>query len=53
MPSFHLEKLGRHDLAVFIIYIMERFNIKSRLDDIRYTDFATLGSLCAYIGGQL
>jgi acyl carrier protein len=52
-PSFNLENLGSHDLAVFIVYIMEKFNIKSKLDDIRYTDFATLGSLCAYIGGQL
>ena len=53
VPSFHLAKLGSHDLVVFIVYIMERFNIKSRLDNMRYTDFATLGSLCAYIGGQL
>ncbi len=52
-PSFHLEKLESHDLVVFIVYIMERFNIKSSLDDIRYTDFVNLGSLCAYIGGQL
>lgn len=52
-PSFHMGQLGSHDLALFLIYILKKFNIDTRLEDMRYTDFASLGNLCAYIGGQI
>ena len=52
-PSFVLTQLDSNELYAFLVYILKKFSINTRPDDMRYTDFSSAGSLCAYIGGQI
>lgn len=49
-PSFDLGQLVSSDLYMFLFYILERFGIYIRPDDMKYTDFSSIGNLCIYIG---
>lgn len=52
-PSFYLGQLESNDLAVFLVYILKKFNIDKRPEDMRFIDFSSLGNFCAYIGRQI
>lgn len=52
-PSFELIQLGSCDLVRFLVFVLERFDISTRLDLMTYTDFETLGDFCNYIGRQI
>lgn len=52
-PLFNLVHLENNELSMFLRYILKKFGINTSLDNMRYSDFASLGKLCVYIGRQM
>ncbi len=52
-PTFELCELGSCELYKFITFMLNKFRISATPEDMRYTDFATIGSFCAYIGEKI
>lgn len=48
-PSFQMGQLGSYNLASVLIYVLNKFNINAKLEDMVYSEFSSLGNLCSYI----